>query len=195
VADRRGQPEHLVELPLDQPLIEGGPDQLPQSGPLRGLAGDVEPPVGQVPDPGREPEAQEVAQREDMVGEAGRVRVMLLDPQVGLVVEQAVQDVRGIADRGVDHLGVERGILVGDVRVEGHARLGAVSGVDLPGRLPRAAGAEPLAVRGRSGPRAPVPRQGEPVLVVDEFSQRLAVGLVADMPGDQPGEAGEAGPR
>ena len=65
-------------------------------------------------------------QGEDMVGESGRVGVMLLDAQVGLVVEQAVEHVGGVAHRGVDDLGMERRVLVGDVRVEGHAGLVAV---------------------------------------------------------------------
>jgi hypothetical protein len=33
---------------------------------------------------------------------------MLLDAKVGLVVEQAVEHVGGVADRGVDDLGMER---------------------------------------------------------------------------------------
>ncbi len=71
-----------------------------------------EPLVGQVADAGGEPVAQEMAQREDMVGKSGGVGVMLLDAEVGLVVEQTVEYVRGVTDRGVDDLGMERGILV-----------------------------------------------------------------------------------
>ena len=56
-----------------------------------GVAVDVEALVGQVADARREAEAQQVHQGEHMVGEAGRVGVVLLDPQVGLVVEQAVR--------------------------------------------------------------------------------------------------------
>ena len=57
-----------------------------------------EPLVGQVADARREPEAQEVAQGEDVVGESAGVRVVLLDAKVGLVVEQAVEHVRGVTD-------------------------------------------------------------------------------------------------
>ena len=89
------------------------------------VAVDEEPLVGQVADARREAEAQQVHQGEDVVGEAGRVGVVLLDAQVGLVVEQAVEHVGGVADRRVDDLGVERRVLVGDVRVELHAGLAA----------------------------------------------------------------------
>lgn len=41
---------------------------------------------------------------EHVVGEAGRIGVVLLDPQVGLVIQQAIQDVGGVAHRGVDSL-------------------------------------------------------------------------------------------
>jgi hypothetical protein len=45
-----------------------------------------------------------MAQGEDVVGQSAGVRVMLLDAKVGLVVEQAVEHVRGVTDRGVDDL-------------------------------------------------------------------------------------------
>ena len=35
----------------------------------------------------------------DVIGEAGRVGVVLLDPQVGLVVQQAVEHIGGISGR------------------------------------------------------------------------------------------------
>ena len=41
-----------------------------------------------VADARREAEAQEVHQGEDVIGEARRVGVVLLDPQVGFVVQQ-----------------------------------------------------------------------------------------------------------
>ena len=42
--------------------------------------------VREVPDPGSEVMAQEVAHPKDVIGEAGSVRVMLLDPDIRLVV-------------------------------------------------------------------------------------------------------------
>ncbi len=60
----------------------------------------------------------EVHQGEDVIGEARRVGVMLLDPQVGLVVQQAVEHVGRIAHADVHDLGVKWRVLVRNVGVE-----------------------------------------------------------------------------
>ena len=116
--DRRGQPQDLVPVGAD--LLEV--DVPPISGASAGYAlaspGTYSCLSRQVADARREAEAQQVHQGEDVVGEAGRVGVVLLDPQVGLVVEQPVEHVGGVAHRDVDDLGVERRVLVGDVGVE-----------------------------------------------------------------------------
>ncbi len=57
-------------------------------------------------------------QGEDVIGEARRVGVMLLDPQVGLVVQQAVEHVGRIAHADVHDLGVKWRVLVRNVGVE-----------------------------------------------------------------------------
>ena len=54
---------------------------------------DVDLGGGRVANARREAEAQEVHQGEDVIGEARRVGVVLLDPQVGFVVQQAVEHV------------------------------------------------------------------------------------------------------
>ncbi len=61
---------------------------------------------------------REVHQGEDVIGEARRVGVMLLDPQVGLVVQQAVEHVGRIAHADVHDLGVKWRVLVRNVGVE-----------------------------------------------------------------------------
>ncbi|GHL84141.1 hypothetical protein ECZU36_58150 [Escherichia coli] len=72
-----------------------------------------------------------------MIGEAGRVGVVLLDPQVGLVVQQAVEHIGGIADADIHHAGAERRVLVGDMGIEQPSRLATVLRVDVPGALAR----------------------------------------------------------
>ena len=47
-------------------------------------------------------------QREDVIGIARRVGVVFLDPQVGLVVQQAIEHVGRVAHTDVHDLGVER---------------------------------------------------------------------------------------
>ena len=146
--DRGRQAQDLVPVGRDLLGVERRADEaLQRRVAVRFLDGG-EPLVGQVANARRESVAQEMAQREDVVGEPGGVGVMLLDAEVGFVVEQAVEHVRGVTDRGVDDLGVERGILIGYVRVEGHAGIVPVPGVYLAPGFPDAAGSEPLAVRG-----------------------------------------------
>nr|CAH0654097.1 Mobilization_integration [Citrobacter youngae] len=74
-------------------------------------------------------------QGKDVIGEAGRVGVVLLDPQVGLVVQQAVEHIGGIADADIHHAGAERRVLVGDMGIEQPSRLATVLRVDVPGAL------------------------------------------------------------
>ncbi len=76
-------------------------------------------------------------QGKDVIGEAGRVGVVLLDPQVGLVVQQAVEHIGGIADADIHHAGAERRVLVGDMGIEQPSRLATVLRVDVPGALAR----------------------------------------------------------
>ena len=102
--------------------------------------------VGKIADAGRETKAQQMAECKDVIGEASGVGVVLLDPQIGLMVEQAIENMRGITGIRGDHLGIEGRVLVGDVGVEEHTRLIAVAEIDLPGLLSASAGAETLAI-------------------------------------------------
>ena len=54
-----------------------------------------------------------------MIGEARRVGVVLLDAQIGFVVQQTIEHIGRVAHADVDHLGVKRRVLIGDVGVEG----------------------------------------------------------------------------
>jgi hypothetical protein len=71
------------------------------------LARHINPLVGEIADAGRKAKAQQMTERKDMVDEAGGIGVMLFDPQVGFVVKQAVENMRGIAGVCGNHLGVE----------------------------------------------------------------------------------------
>ena len=82
----------------------------------------------------------------DVIGESGGVGVMLLYPQIGLMVEQAIENMRCITGIRGDDLGIEGRVLIGDVGIEEHARLISVAEIDLPGLLSAPAGAETLAI-------------------------------------------------
>ena len=148
VPDRGSQSENFIPLGqevrlLDRPADQGGQPRI-GAIPIR----EVELLVRQIPDPGRKTVPQEVAHPKDVVGVAGGVRVVLLDPKVRLMVEQAVQDIGGIPGRGVDDLAVERGLPIRNVGVGHDRRVGAVFQVHLPARLPTASSPVALTVRG-----------------------------------------------
>jgi hypothetical protein len=81
------------------------------------LAEGVEPALGQVGDARREPEAEEMREPEHLVADAAAVGVMDGADEVRLMVEQAVDDVGGLAGRRDGH-GMERRMPGRDVRVE-----------------------------------------------------------------------------
>ena len=87
-----------------------------------------------------------MAECKDLIGEASDVGVMLLDPQIGLMVEQAIENMRCITGIRGDDLGIEERVLIGDVGVEKHARFIAVAEIDLSGLLSAPAGAEMLTI-------------------------------------------------
>lgn len=118
-----------------------------------------------------------------MVGESGRVGVVLLDCQVGLMIEQPVQNVGRVAVTDVDEFAVEGRVLVRNVRVDQPAGLGTVLRVHMPGGFGFAAGTEALAIGGRGGPVAPLCGKGVAVLGVDQFRQCGTVGFVPDVRG------------
>lgn len=94
-------------LVLMLPPISGANADSPGS-----LVGGVEAGVTDVADSWCEPVAEQVHEGEEMIGVSGRVRVMLLNCEVGLVMEQPVQDVGRVAVPDVDELAVEGEVLV-----------------------------------------------------------------------------------
>lgn len=85
---------------------------------IGGIAlGDEQLGIAQVTDTRCKPESQQVHQAEDMIGKACRVCVVLLDAQVRLVVQQAIEHIGRVAQADVDHLGAEGRVLVGDMGI------------------------------------------------------------------------------
>ena len=71
---------------------------------------------------------------------------------------------------------MERGIAIGEVRVEFASGIIAVMGVDAAGIAAEAAGPEELAVRGRRKPTAEDRGQRLALLVIDEKPQGQGIG-------------------
>ena len=71
---------------------------------MAATARDVEAGVLEVSDAWREPEPEEVHEAKDVIGESVGVGVMLFDTNVGLVIEQAIENVARVADADVHDL-------------------------------------------------------------------------------------------
>lgn len=110
--------------------------------------GHVQAPIGQVTDVRCESKSQAVAQKENMVSKSECVSRVLFDADVGLVVQQSIEYVRGVSDGGADDLGVERRIAIGDVGIERESWLSAVPQIDGAGVLTAATDRIALAVGG-----------------------------------------------
>src|SRR6516162_4765927 len=82
-----------------------------------------------------------------MVGIAAAVGVVAAGRDLALVVEQPVEHMRGFAGGRRDHLGVERRVSVGEVRVELDPGFITVMGIDAAGFAAEAAGPKELAIR------------------------------------------------
>ena len=94
------------------------------------LAEAVQTSALQIRDPRRELKPEQGAEGEDMVGIAAAIGVVAAGRDLALVVEQPVEHMRGFAGGRRDHLGVERRVSVGEVRVELDPGFIAVMGID-----------------------------------------------------------------
>src|SRR4051795_11970913 len=131
----------------------------------------VEPPVFQVRDTRRELKAEQGEERKDMFGIAAAVGVVAAHRNLALVIQEAVEDVQGLARRRRDHLGVERSEAVGEMRVKFAPGVAAVMGIETAGVAAQTAGPEELAVRRRGKAAAEDRRQRLALLMVDEAPQ------------------------
>jgi hypothetical protein len=89
--DGASQSQDLLPLRSDQLQTELAADQRSERRVIALLARHAKPLVGEIADAGRKAESQQMAERKEVLGEAGSVGVVLLDPQIGLLVEEAVE--------------------------------------------------------------------------------------------------------
>lgn len=68
----------------------------------------VKTPIPVVRDPGSEAKTERLAESKDMLVDAATVRVVGADVEIGIVVEQAVEDMAASPGGRGDHLNVER---------------------------------------------------------------------------------------
>lgn len=177
-----GKPQRLVPVLLDGAQVDRPCDERAKRRPGCQVAHGVEATFTEVADAGREAETEQVAQAKDVIDGAGGIGRVLADRDAALMVEQPVDDVRGLAGIGGDDLAVEGCEAVGDMGVEQHARLAAVTSVVVGARLAAPACAKELPVRRRSIAWSPQPAEQVGMMVVDDRGERAGIGFVADMP-------------
>jgi hypothetical protein len=85
--DRRCETKDLVPVRADGFQVDGPADHRRKRLVLHLAVWKVELCVAQIPDARREAEAEQVHEDEDVIGEASGIRVVLLDPQVGFMVQ------------------------------------------------------------------------------------------------------------
>ena len=112
--DRAGQAQDVVPMGADVLDVQGAANHWAQCRVVLDAIRNIQLGFSEVADARCEAEAQQVHQGEDMIGEASRVSVVLLDPQVGLVVQQTVEHIGRVAHADIHHAGAERCVLVGD---------------------------------------------------------------------------------
>src|SRR3954471_20838324 len=191
-AHRSRETQQFVPAGRDQGLVDPAGDERRERRPVVRQAEGVEPALRQVRDAGREAEAEEMRQAEYVVTHATAIRMVNRGREVGLMIEQSIDDVRSFAMTG-GQPGVEGHITVGDVGVDRHRRIPPGTGVDVARGLAPTGGQEQLAVRARSRAGAKDRRQGLTLMGVDHDGEGLAIGLLAQVPAGRPGEVVIAG--
>jgi len=146
--DRRGQTQNLVPVSADVLNVQRAADHWAQRRVVLYALRDIQFGFAQVADARGKTKAQQMHQGEDMIGEASRVGVVLLDPQIRLVIQQTIEHIGRIPHSDIHHSGTERRVLIGDMGIEQPPWFVAVFRVDVPGAFASTACTEALAIGG-----------------------------------------------
>ena len=116
LVDRGSQAQQVIPVRVDQLRVDPVDHQRRHQIGQRGVVQAPQALVGQVPDPGREAQANDVVDAEEQVGEPGGVGGVPGDGQLAVTVpegEDLVQGEQSLPGVGRDHLGPERCVVVG----------------------------------------------------------------------------------
>lgn len=166
---------HLLDV--DRPTKEG---HQPRVGCW--LLKTVKALVPQITNLWSEAETQSMRHAKHLVGIAPGIRVMFVNLQVGLVIEQAVYHMLRITHRGTDDFHPIGAILIRKVCVKGHVWFRPIAQIDLCCRFRSSSGIEALAIRRGCGAISPIGGKRDAVMIVNDFGQRFGVGFVPYMP-------------
>jgi hypothetical protein len=87
--------------------------------------------VPEIPNPRSKAEPEQMTKRKDVICIPGRICIMLLNLQIGAMVEQAVENVCGIPNGGANGLCVKGRVTVGEVGVNHGDWIATVLGVHI----------------------------------------------------------------
>jgi hypothetical protein len=112
-------PHKLIPLLTDECDINGAADHRVEAAVMLRAVQLVELLFGQR-EPRHQAIAQEMTEAKELVGEAMLIDKMFFGPEDRMVIQQAVQDIEGFADRTRNDLRMEDALLIGNMGVDGH---------------------------------------------------------------------------
>ena len=124
----------------DERDVDASGDQRFERGIGRRSTEAIETPTLQIRDTRGKQEPEQRTECEDVVGIAAAVGVVTVGRNITLMIEQPVEHMHGFACGCRNHLGVERRVAVGEVRVELDPGFIAVMGIDAARFAAEAAG-------------------------------------------------------
>ena len=126
------QSHHVAPVIEDDRLMDRSSHDGSKALELAGFAEAGQTTIREVPQPGREHEAQEVEQREDVIRDPAGINIVHQRIELGGVSHEPVQDERRLACGGADDVGMERAILPRQERIDLESRIWTVLGVNFP---------------------------------------------------------------
>lgn len=94
-ADRNGEAQQVRQMALDQVGVDPAGDEGSECGARVLSVEEVQPARPDIGNARRKAEAEQMAQGEDMIGDAAAIHVVFRDGEVGRMVEKAVEDMSG----------------------------------------------------------------------------------------------------
>ena len=150
-ADRYGEPDYVVPVVGDQAFVDRLSSQRGDRWPRPHVGEQMQAPVPDVGDTWGETKTKEMTQGKHMVGNAPSIGVMALDREVCAMMEQTIENMRGLACPGGDDRGMERRVAIRDMGIEGNGGFAALVWIDRSGRLRPTIEREMLPVRAGRG--------------------------------------------
>jgi hypothetical protein len=118
VLQRGGDAHELIPLLDDDGGVDGVAQQRVERAVIGAAVDPVQHLIGKIPEPRHEIDAEQEAEAPQGFGEPAGVGRVLADRQNGIVLQDAVEDVVGLARRAGDRLRAVDAVLVGGVGIE-----------------------------------------------------------------------------